>query len=207
MQTWEHKQTKQMKNIYKALADFQQEVPIIYKETQAYSYKYADLPAIFTIINPLLKKHGLGFTQLLKNTELETIVFHCESGEELKSIVNIPQDVELKGQNDFQVMGSAITYLRRYTLSAMLGLITDKDTDVHGEQKKKPAPTLQAPTAQAPQQMTDKQFEAIKNLLNSDKKEEQEKGVKNYELFLKPPYTMTEAQRTELSQIYNFIKA
>jgi hypothetical protein len=203
-----------MKNIYKALADFQQEVPIIYKETQAYSYKYADLPAIFTIINPLLKKHGLGFTQLLKNTELETIVFHCESGEELKSIVNIPQDVELKGQNDFQVMGSAITYLRRYTLSAMLGLITDKDTDAQGEQKKKPVPvpapapqTPTAPTPPAPQPMTDKQFEAIKNLLNSDKKEEQEKGVKNYELFLKPPYTMTEAQRTELSQIYNFLKA
>jgi hypothetical protein len=61
--------------------------------------------------------------------------------------------------------------------------------------------------ANEPKPMTDKQFEAIKNLLNSDKKEEQERGVKGYELFLKPPYTMTEAQKTELSQIYNFLKA
>jgi hypothetical protein len=66
------------------------------------------------------------------------------------------------------------------------------------------APT---PQPQAPQPMTDKQFEAIKNLLNSDKKEEQEKGVRSYEIFLKPPYSMTEAQKTELSQIYNFLKA
>ena len=38
--------------------------------------------------------------------------------------------------NDYQVLGSAITYLRRYALSAMLGIVTDKDTDASGEQKK-----------------------------------------------------------------------
>jgi hypothetical protein len=38
--------------------------------------------------------------------------------------------------NDFQVLGSAITYMRRYQLSAMLGLVTDKDTDAGGEQVK-----------------------------------------------------------------------
>ena len=31
--------------------------------------------------------------------------------------------------NEFQVLGSAITYIRRYALSSMLGLVTDKDTD------------------------------------------------------------------------------
>jgi hypothetical protein len=68
--------------------------------------------------------------------------------------------------------------------------------------------TSQAPAPPpVPQAMTDKQFEAIKNLLNSDKKEEQEKGVRSYEIFLKPPYSMTEAQKAELSQIYNFLKA
>ena len=38
--------------------------------------------------------------------------------------------------NEFQVLGSAITYLRRYALSSMLGLVTDKDTDASGEQVK-----------------------------------------------------------------------
>jgi len=118
-----------MKNIYKALADFQRECPAILKETEGYGYQYADLPAIHETIMPLLKKHGLGFTQLLQGDAIETIVFHVESGEELKSLTNIPQGVELKGMNKFQVLGSAITYLRRYSLSSVLGLITDKDTD------------------------------------------------------------------------------
>ena len=124
------------KNIFKALADFQQEVPVIFKDTAAYSYKYADLPKILEVINPLLKKNGLGFTQLINENTLKTIIFHVESGEQIESSVNIPQGVELKGQNTFQIMGSAITYLRRYSLSAMLGLVTDKDTDAAGEQVK-----------------------------------------------------------------------
>ena len=36
-----------MKNLFKALANFQNEVPVILKDTQAYGYKYADLPAVF----------------------------------------------------------------------------------------------------------------------------------------------------------------
>jgi len=132
------------KNIYKALAKFQQEVPVIHKGTKGYGYSYADLPAIFEVINPLLAKHGLGFTQLLGDAQITTLLFHFESGEEIESTMTIPDDVKLKGMNDFQVMGSAITYYRRYSLSAMLGLVTDKDIDAGGEQQpkqsKQPAP-------------------------------------------------------------------
>lgn len=131
-----------MKNIYKALAEFQQEVPVILKDTSGYGYKYADLPAIFEVINPLMKKHGMGFYQSVTtgNTNnnvydvIETIVFHIESGERVYSLTRIPQGVQLKGMNDFQVLGSAITYIKRYALSSLLGLVTDKDTDASGEQ-------------------------------------------------------------------------
>lgn len=131
------------KNIYTAIAEFQQECPVIFKGTKGYGYEYADLPAILEVINPLLKKHGLGFTQILNNNSLETTVFHIESGESIKSSIEIP-DESLKGMNKFQVLGSAITYLRRYSLSAMLGIVTDKDNDAAGapepktEQKKLP---------------------------------------------------------------------
>lgn len=124
------------KNIYKALAMFQQEVPVIHKGTKGYGYSYADLPAIFEVINPLMAKHGLGFTQLLGDNQITTIIFHFESGEEIESTMVIPSDVSLKGMNQFQVMGSAITYYRRYSLSAILGLVTDVDNDAHGEQAK-----------------------------------------------------------------------
>jgi hypothetical protein len=127
-----------MKNLYKALANFQQEVPTIHKATQGFGYTYADLTAIYKIINPLMKKNGLGFTQLLQDNKMVTIVFHIESGETIESRTDIPMNVQLKGMNDFQVMGSAITYLRRYSLSSVLGLVTDKDTDAGGEQVSKP---------------------------------------------------------------------
>lgn len=125
-----------MKNLYKALADFQQAVPVIHKGTNGFNYSYADLPAIFETINPLLKTHGLGFYQAVNGTKIDTTVFHIESGEQITSSTDIPQNVELTKMNQFQVLGSAITYIRRYALSAMLGLVTDKDTDASGEQVK-----------------------------------------------------------------------
>jgi hypothetical protein len=81
-----------MKNIYKALADFQQEVPVILKDTTGHNYKYADLPAIFEVINPLLKKHGLGFTQPINGSKIKTILFHIESGETIESETDMPFD-------------------------------------------------------------------------------------------------------------------
>ena len=130
--------------LFKALAEFQQKVPAIHQNTKGFSYTYANLAQIFETINPLLKESGLGFTQLLGNNELgfntiETIIFHAESGESISSTMIIPNDVTLKGMNEFQITGSAITYYRRYSLSAILGLVTDKDTDAAGEQQKAPA--------------------------------------------------------------------
>lgn len=124
-----------MKNLFKALANFQQEVPVIHKGTKGYGYTYADLPAIFAVINPLLRSNGLGFTQLMESKSIRTIVFHVESGERIESVTDIPQNVALAKMNEFQVLGSATSYIRRYSLSSLLCLVTDKDTDAGGEQK------------------------------------------------------------------------
>jgi len=133
-----------MKHLLKSLAAFQQEVKVIHKATQGYGYSYADLPKIFEEINPLMKKHGLGFTQLINTKEgvnyLATVVFHVESGEQIESNCMIPY-VQLKGMNDYQSFGSAVSYFRRYCLSSILCLVSDKDLDASGEQvktKKKP---------------------------------------------------------------------
>ena len=139
--------------LYKALAAFQQEVPTIHKGTKGYGYSYADLPTILTTINPLLKKHGLGFTQLLNGNCINTVVFHCESGATIESSVDVPDDVILKGMNKFQVVGSAITYYRRYSLSSILGLVTDVDADATG---------TQVATKPVKQLMTDDKFEKAK---------------------------------------------
>jgi hypothetical protein len=122
-------------NIFKALADFQQECPVIHKGTTGYGYTYADLPQILEVINPLLKKHSLGFTQMLEGSGLRTILFHTKSGQYLESFCDIPA-TSLKGMNDYQAIGSGITYFRRYCLSSILGVVSDKDTDAAGEKEK-----------------------------------------------------------------------
>lgn len=142
-----------MKELYKALAAFQQEIPTIHKDSTAgsgnFKYQYTDLPTIFEAINPLMEKHGLGFTQAVNGTQLCTTIFHSKSGESIEGCADIPQGVELRGMNPFQSLGSAITYMRRYQLSAMLGLVTDKDTDAQGDVKPSKQP------------LTDKAKEAI----------------------------------------------
>lgn len=122
------------KEFAKALGDFQQEVPAIFKSTKGYGYTYADLTQILHVINPLMKKHELAFTQMIDGTSLVTVIIHTKTGETIEAKMDIPQGVQLKGMNEFQVLGSAITYCRRYQLSAMLGLVSDADIDAAGEQ-------------------------------------------------------------------------
>ena len=130
-----------MKNLMKSLAEFQQECPIIKKletariKTKAggeYTYNYAGLPSIHEIIDPLLFKHGLVLSQPLEYNEskafVHTILFHLESGEILESLVEIPK-VTFPGMNDYQAFGTGITYLRRYPLASILGIVTDEDND------------------------------------------------------------------------------
>ncbi len=138
-----------MKNLLKALADFQQEVPVIHKGSTAENgkstYQYADLPKIFSVINPLLKKHGMGFTQNLVTKEgktfLNTTIFHVESGEMIDSSCEIPR-ITIGSMNEYQSFGSGITYFRRYCLASSLCLITDIDNDAEGEQVKPKKETL-----------------------------------------------------------------
>ena len=166
-----------MKNLFKALADFQQEVPVIIKNSQGYGYQFADLPKIFEVINPLLKKHGLGFTQLIEEQSIITVLFHVESGERLDSKTDIPQGVTLKGMNDFQVLGSAITYIRRYALSSALGLVTDSDPDANGVRERNTSQSQPKQEAKSePKEdkpkvvkwMSEKQFEELKQMTRAE---------------------------------------
>jgi len=118
------------KNIYTALANFQQEVPVLLKGTDGYGYKYIRLEHMITQIKPMLKKHDLGFTQFVEQDGLRTIIFHTKSGESIEAWCHIPV-CDMKGMNAFQSHGAGVTYFRRYALSSMLGIITDKDTDAN----------------------------------------------------------------------------
>jgi hypothetical protein len=142
--------------LFKALAAFQAECPAIYKSSKGFGYKYAGLEQVATTIQPYLTKHNLGYTQLGDGTSIITVLFHTESGQSIVSEFTIPEGVELKGMNDFQVMGSVIKYFRRYALEAILGLVTSEDTDtaeIPGKKKSKIATPKAIPKKVTPKKI------------------------------------------------------
>jgi len=172
--------------LYKALAGFQQECPVIHQGTKGYGYTYSSLTEILSIINPIMKKHNLGFTQLIQNDTIQTIVFETTTGQSIESNISVPGDVKLKGMNDFQVLGSAITYCRRYSISSILGIVTDKDIDGSGEQSKKPNAPAPAPApAKLTMDFSSQSFINCKNVFLNTPKE----GEKAFIDKLKSAYT------------------
>jgi hypothetical protein len=119
--------------IYSQLAKFQQSVGIINKDSKGYGYNYASLDNIVAIITPFLKENNLGFTHTF-DTSMDGIDIICtlfstkEDVEPIVSRATLPKEM-MKGMNASQSVGASITYFRRYTLSAILGLVTDEDTD------------------------------------------------------------------------------
>src|SRR5690606_30331183 len=73
---------------------------------------------------PVLKKHGLAFSQFVDDGGLTTILLH-ESGEWIEARTSF----DGISYSTAQELGSAITYLRRYALTAALGIAADEDDD------------------------------------------------------------------------------
>ena len=168
-----------------ALANFQYDCPIIHKATKGYGYSYADLPTIIEKITPLLKKHNLGFTQVIQGQTIVTVVYHFPTGQCIESAAELFVGLDFKGMNQLQVYGSQLSYMRRYALTSILGIVSDSDIDGQGQPKKK---------AEKPVERTlnDQQFiraiSAVQNgTLEADK--------------LKTDYKLTETQLATLDEI------
>jgi hypothetical protein len=88
--------------------------------------KYADLSSVVAAIKPALGEHGLCFVQHVHSTpnfaSVETVILHS-SGESMScGITSVPI-----GKLDAQGYGSALTYARRYSLSAAFGVAPEDD--------------------------------------------------------------------------------
>ena len=112
-----------------ALNGFHKSVGKIKKgsENPFFKSKYADLSDILDKISEPLTENGLSIIQLPKDVnELETILIHT-SGQFISSTYKMTPV-----KTDPQSLGSAITYQRRYALSAILSLNIDADDDGNG---------------------------------------------------------------------------
>lgn len=98
--------------------------------------KYADLAEILNTVRPTLSKHGLAVSQhpaFAENMVHVTTLLSHTSGQWMQSCVSSPI-----GKADSQGVGSAITYLRRYSLAGIAG-IAQEDDDGNAASKIKPA--------------------------------------------------------------------
>ncbi len=124
---------------------------------------YADLAAVVEVVQPVLAAHGLGFVQFPCDAErgvaVTTRLFH-KSGEWMESTVSMPS-----AGNGAQGVGSALTYCRRYSLMAVLGLAAeDDDGKAASPPQQRPAPTRQLtpkPAGRATAGITEAQTKAL----------------------------------------------
>jgi hypothetical protein len=120
------------------------------KENPHLKYKYATLDNIIETVKKPLADNGLAWVQVLgggENMTLTTTLMHT-SGQWISATVAIPPPVTQKGINALQSLGSSITYMKRYALSAMLGISSDEDDDAQASDVAHPAPKKARPERQ-----------------------------------------------------------
>jgi len=104
--------------------------------------KYADLESVWDSCRELLASNGLAvmqfpgtYSDLDKSMSLTTIISH-KSGEWISQEMSVPVT-----KPDAQGAGSALTYMRRYALAAVVGVV---QADDDGNAASSPKPAVQA---------------------------------------------------------------
>jgi len=130
------------------------------KENSHFKSHYTPLDDLLEMARSVLPENGLSVLQSVSgssdNISVVTMIMH-ESGEWIES-----DPLTMKTEkNTPQGQGSAITYGRRYSLSAILGIATDPDDDGNEAEKQK-SQKQAAPKQQTPP--TNDQASAIKDV-------------------------------------------
>lgn len=131
------------------------EVEITTKAGYKYKFRYADLEEIITKTRPALASNGLAMIQTVEhgqNGPLLTCKLMHSGGGMMTSEVLIPSARDMAA--DPKTFGAAITYFRRYMVTAMLGVAADDDLDADGQeagQQQQQQPAGQKPAVNQPQ--------------------------------------------------------
>lgn len=129
--TEEWSQSDAIDKISKALIAFRKACENPGKDKQGYNYSYTTLVNVVETARPHLAKNELAVIQHPVNSGnnlgVVTTLLHA-SGQWLRCRFVMPIPA-LKGFNITQDAGACITYARRYGMSAMLGMVSDEDTD------------------------------------------------------------------------------
>lgn len=101
-------------------------------DTGSYTYRFVELADVLEVVRPILSTYGLAHLQLVDtemvdrqvSVQVRTMIMHSSG----QSFVSSPLRLVVPS-TDPQRIGSAITYGRRYSLMASLGIAGDDDDD------------------------------------------------------------------------------
>ena len=136
-------QSASITDLAKALLNVQRTVQPVTKDAENPFTKswYASLNSVMDACRDALIENGIWLCQYpvpveqLNAIGLVTKLTHAESGQWQSSLAVVPLP-----KADPQCMGSAMTYARRYALTAILGMVTEDD-DGEGAKNGKKSPT------------------------------------------------------------------
>lgn len=151
--------------------------------------RYADLAEILNTVRPVFSAHGLAIVQMPSFdagvASVETMISHS-SGEWISSVCSAPVS-----KQDAQGVGSAITYLRRYSLAAMAG-IAQEDDDANSAVGHRQPLHAPAPAPAKKQTLDDARFKAACDAVEAGKFSKQK---------LLTEYDLTQEQRNVASAL------
>lgn len=138
-------------SLAEALAIFQADLPHIPRTKDGQSghrtFMYADLSLIVRTCSPILTKLGLAIVSGTQVRDGRTILVsklvHVPTGEYETSEIEVTSR-----PGNMQPLGANITYARRYNYAALIGIVTDEDTDMEGTEVAEPV----NPNAATPEQ-------------------------------------------------------
>jgi hypothetical protein len=147
-------QSDSIQALAKALATAQGEIENAHKTSKNPHYKsdYADLAEIINTVRPVLSKNGLAVIQIPGYADglvtVDTLLTHT-SGEWVRGTSAAPAQ-----KQDPQGVGSAVTYLRRYSLAALCNIAQEDDdgeraVDRTPKARAEPAPVFAVPATDA----------------------------------------------------------
>ena len=162
-------QSESITDLAGALAKAQAEIrnPAFDSTNPHFKNRYASLASHVDAVRAALPKFGLSVVQFVESPERDRVtvttrILHA-SGQWIESCVGCASGGKV------QELGSAVTYLRRYALAAICGIVGEDDDD--GE-RERVAPRPQQHTAQSPTPPAVKPAKALANRLAAKAKPE-----------------------------------
>lgn len=199
--------SESIKELATALAKFQGEIknPSNTAINPFFKSKYSPLDTVLNTVRPILSKHGLSIIQAPsgdgESIIVATTLLHS-SGEWME----FPNLVLKADKATAQGAGSAITYARRYALSAILGISSEDDDDGNvAEKQVKTKKTIKITTLKDTKDITHN--ELLTELYALVKEKNYQEGVKSY---IKKTYnknSSTELTDIEIKELIELLKA